>query len=108
LKKAESDLKDLKEKHCHPEPNCWEQANAHYEETAAVCEALEDENEKEHCYDKAMTELNQWIDQCGLEECYDEVHAYHQPMFEECDAIWNDIERTECREEVEKALKEAL
>jgi hypothetical protein len=55
-----------------------------------------------------MTELNQWIDQCGLEECYDEVHAYHQPMFEECDAIWNDIERTECREEVEKALKEAL
>jgi hypothetical protein len=69
---------------------------------------LVDENEKEHCYEKAMTELNQRIEKCGLEECYDEVHGYHQPKFEACDAIENDIEREECHERVEKALKEAL
>jgi hypothetical protein len=87
LKEAEELLKQLKEENCHPEPDCWEQARAHYDQSRAVCDAMTDQNEKEICYKEAERVYEEWTQGCSIRECHQKAHEIHEPMFEECNAL---------------------
>ena len=56
---AEALLQELKDKHCHPKPNCWEEANANYDEAMAMCEMYDNDEEIRACEEKAKDAFDQ-------------------------------------------------
>jgi hypothetical protein len=84
---AEALLQELKGKHCHPKPNCWEQARAHYDESRAECDMMTDQVEKEICYEKVEKEYDEWTQNCAIRECEENAHEIHAEKFKYCDTL---------------------
>jgi hypothetical protein len=84
---AEALLQELKDKHCHPKPNCWEQARAHYDESRAECDMMTDQVEKEICYERVEKEFEEKTQGCAIRECEENAHEIHAEKFKYCDTL---------------------
>jgi FtsZ-binding cell division protein ZapB len=105
LAEAEALLKQMKEENCHEQPNCWENAQSHYEEILATCDALDDTSgDKEQCYERAQQKFDAMNEQC----CVEDAHAVYKEMDEVCDKIADTDDREACHAEVREALNKNL